>query len=48
MFFIRKPCILNEQKKYVLENIYASTDIIKVSTFQDLDRSEERRVGKEC
>ena len=29
--------ILNEQKKYVLENIYASTDIIKVSTFQDLD-----------
>ena len=29
--------ILNKQKKYVLENIYASTDIIKVSTFQDLD-----------
>jgi Uma2 family endonuclease len=29
--------VLNEQKKYVLDNIYASTDIIKVPSFPDLD-----------
>jgi Uma2 family endonuclease len=29
--------VLNDAKKYVLENIYASTDIIKVPSFPDLD-----------
>jgi Uma2 family endonuclease len=29
--------ILNDQKKYVVDNVYASTDIIKVSVFDDLD-----------
>ena len=29
--------ILNEQKKYVIDNVYASTDTIKVSIFDDLE-----------
>lgn len=29
--------ILNDQKKYVIDNIYASIDIIKSSVFKDLD-----------
>ena len=29
--------ILNEQKKYVFDNIYASTDTIKVHIFDDLE-----------
>jgi Uma2 family endonuclease len=29
--------ILNDQKKYVIDNVYASTDIIKVSVFKDLE-----------
>jgi Uma2 family endonuclease len=29
--------ILNDQKKYVVDNVYAATDIIKVSIFDDLN-----------
>ena len=29
--------LLNEQKKYVIDNVYTSNDIIKVSIFDDLD-----------
>ena len=29
--------LLNEQKKYVIDNVYTSTDIIKVSIFDDLE-----------
>ena len=29
--------ILNEQKRYVIDNVYASTDTIKVSIFDDLE-----------